>query len=162
MSTFLRSLVAIGLLLGVAPITTLAQEASDPLCGAIIEEDLVLDHDVICHNTSGPAIGAEGITINLNGKAIRCRNGSSANCRGSGAIGIDASRVRYVAIQGPGTITGFDFQLISGVTPRGSRRLVAAAKSSGANARRPAGSKSETADSERSASSKSRTDKPSN
>jgi len=158
MSTFLRSLLTIGLLLGVAPLTALAQQVSDPLCGALIQEDLVLDHDVICHNTSGPAIGAEGITIDLNGKAIRCRNGRSPDCHGSGAIGIDASRVRYVAIQGPGTIVGFDFQLISGTAPR----LTPTAAASLGNRHLVSPVKSKTADSKPAASSRSRTDTTSN
>ena len=158
MSTFLRSLLAIGLLLGVASLTVPAQQVSDPLCGTLIREDLVLDHDVICYNTNGPAIGAEGITIDLNGKAIRCRNGNSPDCHGSGAIGIDASRVGYIAIQGPGTIVGFDVQFVSGAAvPRYTSTATAPLRS-----RRLVSGKSKTADFKPAASSKSRTDTTSN
>jgi hypothetical protein len=111
------------ILLVLIPLMAFAQTESDPLCGAAIYEDLVLDHDVTCYNSNGLIIGAEGLTINLNGKKITCNNGESTGCTGRGLTGIDASKVQAVSIKGPGTVLGFHLSMRVAGTPQLSRAV---------------------------------------
>lgn len=99
-------LVMGALILVAAPLVTLAQATGDPLCGSTLVEDLVLDHNVTCYDTDGLIVGADGITIDLNGKKILCRE-----CRKDGLVGIDASRFHDIVIKGPGAVSGFEISL---------------------------------------------------
>ena len=101
------------LILALTPALSLAEPLSDPLCGTTIVQNLILDHDVICYNSRGIVVGAEGVTIDLNGKTIACSNGAGPSCPGSRFVGIDASNVISVAIKGPGNVTGFGTQLLA-------------------------------------------------
>ncbi len=101
------------LILALTPALSLAEPLSDPLCGTTIVQNLVLDRDVVCYNSGGIVVGAEGVTIDLNGKTIVCSNGAGPSCPGSRFIGIDASNVSSVAIKGPGNVTGFGTQLVA-------------------------------------------------
>jgi hypothetical protein len=109
-----RKWVVLVLILIFLPNLSQAEAESDPLCGKTVTADLVLDHDVVCYKMNGLTIGTEGITIDLNGKEIRCKSGRAADCRGGGFVGIDASKVSHVVIQGPGTVAGFDVLLVKG------------------------------------------------
>ncbi len=100
------------------PLIAFAQPESDALCGATIYEDLVLDHDVTCYNANGLIIGAEGLTIDLNGRRITCNNGDSTGCAVRGLTGIDASKVQVVSIKGPGTVLGFHLSMRVAGTPQ--------------------------------------------
>jgi hypothetical protein len=111
------------ILLVLIPLMAFAQSESDPLCGTAIYEDLVLDHDVTCYNSNGLIIGAEGLTIDLNGKKITCNNGESMGCTGRGLTGIDASKVQAVSIKGPGTVLGFHLSMRVAGTPQLSRAV---------------------------------------
>jgi hypothetical protein len=82
---------------------------SDPLCGSTVVVDLVLDHDILCHNTNGLTVVTEGITIDLNGRTIEC-----VGCKGSRLVGINASEVGNLVIKGPGTIIGFERLFVKG------------------------------------------------
>lgn len=113
------------ILLVLIPLMAFAQSESDPLCGTAIYEDLVLDHDVTCYNSNGLIIGAEGLTIDLNGKKITCNNGESMGCTGRGLTGIDASKVQAVSIKGPGTVLGFHLSMRVAGTPQLSRAVSA-------------------------------------
>lgn len=93
------------------PLLALAQPESDPLCGTTILRDLVLDHNITCYNTNGLIVGAEGLTIDLNGNKIICSNGNSLGCEERGLTGIDASGVRTVSIKGPGSVRGFHLSM---------------------------------------------------
>ena len=106
--------MALGILiLALTPALSLAEPLSDPLCGATIVQNLTLDRDVVCYNAGGIVVGAEGVTIDLNGKTILCSNGAGPTCPGSRFIGIDASKVSSVEIKGPGNVTGFGTQLVA-------------------------------------------------
>ena len=81
-------------------------------CGGTITTDTVLTHDLTCSGTKGIIIGADGITLDLNGHTI---TGTAVGF----AHGIDnagnqlvtpATTVGFndVTIRGPGTIVGFE------------------------------------------------------
>jgi len=95
------------------PSTVAAEPESDPLCGTTVVESIVLDRDITCYNSNGLTVGAERVTIDLNGKTIQCHNGATSSCPGSRFIGIDASRVQAVAIKGPGKVVGFGVQFVA-------------------------------------------------
>ena len=40
-------------------------------CGSVINKDTTLHHDLDCHTRFGLSIGADGVTLNLNGYAIK-------------------------------------------------------------------------------------------
>lgn len=108
-------------LLALLPLLAFAQPESDPLCGTTIYENLILDRDITCYNTSGLIIGAEGLVIDLNGKKITCNNGDSTGCAIPGLTGIDASKVQAVSIKGPGTVLGFHMSMRVAGRPQFSR-----------------------------------------
>ncbi len=116
----------------VAPSVLAAEPESDSLCGTTVVESIVLDRDITCYNSNGLTVGAEGVTIDLNGKTIQCHNGVAKSCPGSRFIGIDASRVQAVAIKGPGKVVGFGVQFVAAtnVVQAAQRRPV---KRTGAN-----------------------------
>jgi len=88
----LKLAVLLGCLLILAGPTATA----DDLCGATILDDLKLDHDLICTG-AGLIVGADGITIDLNGHTIM----------GSGSdVGVAVTGRTDVSIRG-GTITNF-------------------------------------------------------
>jgi len=106
-------LTAVGLSI-VSVLPSFADEpGSDPLCGKTVVRSIVLDRDITCRNANGLIVGAEGITIDLNGKTIQCHDGTAESCVGSRFVGIDASRVQSVAIKGPGKVVGFGVQFIA-------------------------------------------------
>jgi len=82
-------------------------------CGDTVTTDTTLDSDLTCTTTSGLIIGADDITIDLNGHTISgaacgfchgIRNGDfSATANPSPTFGFDD-----VKIKGPGTIVGFE------------------------------------------------------
>jgi hypothetical protein len=111
------------ILVAVVAASAQVQPVSDPLCGTTVVQDLVLDRDVTCYNAHGLTIGAEGVTIDLNGKSIQCRNGFSSTCHGSSFVGVDASRVTRIVIKGPGTIVGFGVQLVTATNVLQNTRL---------------------------------------
>jgi parallel beta-helix repeat protein len=72
-------------------LTGLAQTASaqQPACGAVVTHDVKLDADVVCPapgDPTGLVVGANGITIDLNGHRIV---GGNTGFGGGGGIGID-------------------------------------------------------------------------
>jgi len=114
----IRSISSILTLMGlffmaVLPAAVAAEPESDSLCGTTVLKSIVLDRDITCYNSNGLTVGAEGLTIDLNGKTIQCHDGATNSCPGSRFIGIDASRVQAVAIKGPGKVVGFGVQFVA-------------------------------------------------
>jgi parallel beta-helix repeat protein len=87
---------ALAFLLACLPALLVSHTAADDLCGTTILADLTLDHDLTCAGTA-LTVGADGITIDLNGHSI---SGS-----GSG-VGIGVTGRANVTISG-GAIENF-------------------------------------------------------
>jgi len=87
---------ALAFLLACLPALLVSPTAANDLCGATILADLTLDHDLTCAGTA-LTVGADGITIDLNGHSIA---GS-----GSGS-GIDVTGRTAITISG-GVISNF-------------------------------------------------------
>ena len=73
---------------------------SSALCGTTIVTSVVLDSDLVC-GMGGIMVGADGITIALNGHSITGPN------RGAPLVGILVVGRTGVSIEGPGTVTNF-------------------------------------------------------
>jgi parallel beta-helix repeat protein len=75
-------------------------------CSQVVRANLTLTHDVGPCATDGLVVGADGITINLNGKSIlgRCADGVTGNASGAGIL---LQGISGVTINGPGTISCF-------------------------------------------------------
>jgi parallel beta-helix repeat protein len=87
---------ALAILLGGLLVVSGPAVRADDLCGATILEDVKLHHDLVCAGV-GLIVGADGISINLNGHTIA----------GSGTdVGITVTGRTDVSIRG-GTIRGF-------------------------------------------------------
>jgi len=87
---------ALAILLGSVLVVSGPTVGADDLCGATIVEDLKLHHDLTCPG-AGLIVGADGITIDLNGYTIA----------GSGIdVGINVTGKTDVSIRG-GTVRGF-------------------------------------------------------
>jgi len=100
-SIMLASLMTFTMFLSVGALAAPATQPTSDLCGATIVSDVELDHDLVCTG-SGLIVGANGVTIVLNGHSIR---GPS---RGALFLtGILVSGKTGVTIQGPGTVTNF-------------------------------------------------------
>lgn len=82
--------------------------ASD-LCGATIMEDTALDHDFVCEG-AGIAIGADGVTLSLNGHTI-----SGPVVTDASISGIIVNGRMDVSILGPGIFAGVRIVDSSGV-----------------------------------------------
>ena len=93
--------VGIALLAFAAP-----ANAAHVACGATLTTDTFLDGDIVCASTdsTGLTIGADNVTLWMNGYALR---GSAAN---TNDIGITSS-LNGVTIRGGGTIEGFVFSV---------------------------------------------------
>ena len=65
--------------------------ATDDLCGATILADLTLDHDLTCVG-NGLIVGADGISLKLNGHTITGSVPPSAAGSGSSSLGARTSR----------------------------------------------------------------------
>jgi len=75
--------------------------AASDLCGATITTSLKLDHDLECAG-AGIAVGADGVTLWLNGHAISGPDAMDASISGIVVMGRTD-----VTIKGPGTVMGF-------------------------------------------------------
>lgn len=75
--------------------------SASELCGATITDDLKLRHDLAC-DEAGITVGADGVTIRLNGHTI-----SGPDSHDSAISGIIVNGSSDVTIRGPGTIVGF-------------------------------------------------------
>lgn len=87
-------------LAGLAVLALAVPATADNLCGATITEDLDLTNDLMCPE-SGLTVGADRVTIRLNGHTIA---GSGTVV---GSFGIRVAGRSEVAIRGPGTLMGF-------------------------------------------------------
>lgn len=75
--------------------------AASDLCGVTITADLKLDHDLACAGV-GITVGADGVTIRLNGHTI-----SGPVAMDPSVSGIIVLGRTDVSIRGPGTVMGF-------------------------------------------------------
>jgi parallel beta-helix repeat protein len=88
-------------------------------CGEIVNEDVTLTSDLECGPGDGLIVGANDVTINLNGYSITSsdEDGSeNPSMNYDGSSGILVSNAQNVAILGLGEVTGFD----RGITFMGS------------------------------------------
>ncbi len=79
------------------------------LCGQTVTSDVVLTETMTCSLRDGLIVGADGITINLNGQTIQCWGAYDVpGCQYvDGPTGINTNGFSNVKIVGPGTIQGF-------------------------------------------------------
>jgi len=89
-------------------------------CGDTVSGNVVLNADLVCNDKDGLIIGASNTTINLNGHTISCTgSGVKGSCQTlhglDGAAlwrrGIFSNNFWNVKIYGPGTITGFTYNV---------------------------------------------------
>jgi hypothetical protein len=85
-----------GCLLALVAPTVAAAQVS---CGQVVTQSATLDADLVCSGSSGLVIGADGITIDLNGHTI---SGSLT----IGGVGIDLADHDMVTVRN-GTLDGF-------------------------------------------------------
>jgi len=81
-----------------------------PACGAVVTEDVTLNQDLECEG-NGLIVGANDVTINLNGHTIRSNGDSDAvdlTVKYGDNNGILVPDANNVTIIGPGIIAGFD------------------------------------------------------
>jgi parallel beta-helix repeat protein len=82
-----------------------------PSCGSVVTEDVTLQSDLKC-DKNGLTVGADGITINLNGHTIESGksrdNAMDAHINFGGDSGISVPNANHVTILGPGTIKGYE------------------------------------------------------
>jgi len=102
-------------LLLIASLTLISQCAFAIQCGDTVSGVVTLNADLVCNNLNGLNIGADNTTINLNGHTISCIGaGFNNSCQyvdGAANIspraGIYSANRNGVTIAGPGTISGF-------------------------------------------------------
>ena len=88
-------------------------------CGEIVNEDVTLTSDLECGPGDGLIVGANDITINLNGYSITSSDEAGSenpSMNYDGSSGILVPNAQNVAISGLGEISGFD----RGITFMGS------------------------------------------
>jgi parallel beta-helix repeat protein len=84
-----------------------------PTCGSVITKDVTLRSDLQC-DKDGLIVGADGITINLNGHTITHNDGKNSNSAVDptkifgGNTGILVPNSNHIAVSGPGEISNFD------------------------------------------------------
>ncbi len=106
-TTILLSTILIGITFTGANITP---AFADDLCGATITSSVKLTHDQNCTDiTGGITIGADNVTVDLNGWNINCTSagGYLGSCQGTGTAGVDTNGFNGATVKGPGTINGF-------------------------------------------------------
>ncbi|WP_157017781.1 hypothetical protein [Cryptosporangium arvum] len=86
-----------------SPSPTAAPPASPVRCGATLTESATLDHDLDCTTSIGVIIGANDVTLDLNGHTIRYTSGFAGDER---PIGIRITGVRGTEIRN-GSVRGF-------------------------------------------------------
>ena len=109
-SSYGAELTANGRVLLDAAIDWLIDQGSELTCGATVTADVVLEADLIGCPGKGLVIGADGVTIDLNGHTI----GGSATSMAAGDEGVSANRFDGVTVRN-GTIRDFFYgvELIS-------------------------------------------------
>lgn len=114
-TTILLSTILIGITFTSANIPT---AFADDLCGTTITTATKLTHDQNCTDvTGGITIGANNITLDLNGWSINCTGaGYLGSCQGSGTIGVDQNGFTGMTVKGPGTINGFSVGVLVDAT----------------------------------------------
>jgi parallel beta-helix repeat protein len=121
---FAKALLLAALTVVVLGLVPVAQAAPPTVvaCNTVVTTDVQLQNDLICTNTDGLIVGADGVKIDLNSHFIRCVDpaGYKGSCQGPGPftgidptpeVGIDTngfSNVNIFSHRPGGTIDGFD------------------------------------------------------
>src|SRR3989442_10023172 len=106
-----RSWLWLGLLVFMAPLPAKA----DPTCGSTVTSNVTLTTDIICMDMTWITIGADNMTVNLNGRIVTCMGlGFQGSCQESSPLrfGIDTNGHRNLRIinsneEESGVIKGF-------------------------------------------------------
>src|SRR5437016_2222773 len=113
---------------------------ADPICGAPVTSNVTLTTDITCTDTTWIKIGADNITIDLNGRIVTCMGaGYQGSCQEDTAspTGIDTNGHRNIRIinsneEESGVIKGFDVGIwvrggsnvrVKGITITGPHRI---------------------------------------
>jgi hypothetical protein len=109
--------------LALAPAQCPSEIKANIACPCIARTNVTFKADVTCTNRDGIIVGANGITIRLNGFRLQCTDplGFGFSCQGNDPDGIRETGIKingsnYVTVTGGGAIQGFD----TGVLVKGS------------------------------------------
>ena len=115
-------LVVLWAAVGAAPASAVANPTA---CGEVVVTDVRLEQDLLCSDVDGLIVGADAITIDLNGHRIDCialGDGYGASCQGAGPngvvledpdpeVGVDTNGHSHVTVTSSpngGALFGFD------------------------------------------------------
>jgi hypothetical protein len=123
--TTISRILFLALLIAAAPFTIPAY--ANPNCGDTITSSVTLSADLLCKASDGLNVGADNVTINLNGHTISCVDNSqfvgflgsceslfTSNPAMHFPTGITSYQHNNVTILGPGTVYGFNIGIFLG------------------------------------------------